>query len=155
MRRGFTLIELLVASLLLGMLVMILTSIFGQSSIAWTTGVNGALDMRDARQEMSNLQRTADTLLDDNNARTQELFRDFTGNNLNDRAYSLDPVASGYSFKPNFNQVNSWSNLGVGGTKTGGEGITKTRSIYTVGVTSKGPDGVLHTWDDVTTWPAD
>ena len=45
MKKGFTLIELLVASLLLGLLVSILTTIFSQSSIAWSTGTAGVVDL--------------------------------------------------------------------------------------------------------------
>ena len=38
-RQGFTILELLVASLLLSMLVTMLTMIFNQSSVAWSSGV--------------------------------------------------------------------------------------------------------------------
>ena len=165
MKRGFTLIELLVASLLLGMLVMILTSIFSQSSIAWSTGLNGAADMRDARKEMSNLQRTADTLLDGNGTRTQSLFTNGSGDNtkgdcfegkyLNKRAYETKPIADGYNFQPTFDNMKTWTPISVGGAKKGGTGVTRERKQYVVGVWSYGPDGEPHTWDDVTTWPAD
>ena len=44
-RNGFTLVEVLVASLLLGMLVVILTMVFNQSSIAWRTGKASVAEM--------------------------------------------------------------------------------------------------------------
>ena len=47
MRKGFTILELLVASLLLGMLVTIMTQIFSQSSIAWSTGTAGVVELDD------------------------------------------------------------------------------------------------------------
>lgn len=165
MRRGFTLIELLVASLLLGMLVTILTAIFSQSSIAWTTGVNGAKDMRAARTEMSRLQRTADTVLDGNGNRTQSLFTNASGDNtkgecfegkyLNGRAYTSRPIADGFSFQPDFDNLTTWQPLGVGGAQDGGRGVTGKRSSYAIGVWSYGPDKQPNTWDDITTWPAD
>ena len=53
MRRGFTLIEVLVATVLLGMLVTILTMIFNQSSIAWSTGVASVTSLGDMREKMA------------------------------------------------------------------------------------------------------
>ena len=53
MRKGFTLLEVMVASLLLAMLVTILTMIFNQSSIAWTTGTASVAGLGDVRRDMS------------------------------------------------------------------------------------------------------
>ena len=56
-QRGFTLIEVLVASLLLGMLVVILTMVFNQSSIAWRTGKASVAEMDGMRRLLSQTQR--------------------------------------------------------------------------------------------------
>ncbi len=55
-RDGFTLIEVLVASLLLSMLVVILTMVFNQSSIAWRTGKASVSQMDEMRRELSRTQ---------------------------------------------------------------------------------------------------
>ena len=62
-RRGFTLIEVLVASLLLSMLVVILTMVFNQSSIAWRTGKANVAEMDEMRRRLSQIQRQADDVL--------------------------------------------------------------------------------------------
>ena len=53
MKRAFTLVEVLVATMLLAMLVTILTMIFNQSSIAWTTGVASVTALGDMREDMA------------------------------------------------------------------------------------------------------
>ena len=66
MRRAFTMIELLVATMLLAMLVTILTMMFNQSSIAWTTGLASVTGLGDAREQISIYARNADNvILDD------------------------------------------------------------------------------------------
>ena len=52
MRRAFTMIELLVATMLLAMLVTILTMMFNQSSIAWTTGLASVTGLGNAREHL-------------------------------------------------------------------------------------------------------
>ena len=74
MRKGFTILELLVASLLLGMLVTIMTQIFSQSSIAWSTGTAGVVELDDARRDMAALQVKADALIDRNGRSIKSVF---------------------------------------------------------------------------------
>ena len=50
-RRGFTLLEMLAASVLLGLLVTLLLSLFNQGEIAWTVGETTAVET--GRQERS------------------------------------------------------------------------------------------------------
>lgn len=95
MRKAFTVLELLVASLLLSMLVTILTMIFNQSSIAWTTCLAGESELSGVRVKLSAIHDVADDLLpglgqdnisvggnSDNRRlsfRTVSLFRDWDG----------------------------------------------------------------------------
>ena len=95
MRKAFTVLELLVASLLLSMLVTILTMIFNQSSIAWTTCLASEGQLSGVRVKLSAIHDVADDALpglgqDNVNAggssdnrmleyRTVSLFRDWDG----------------------------------------------------------------------------
>lgn len=63
MRKAFTVLELLVASLLLSMLVTILTMIFNQSSIAWTTGIASVDRLSGVRVKMSAFHDIEDDIL--------------------------------------------------------------------------------------------
>ncbi len=62
-RRGFTVLELLVASLLLSMLVTILTMIFNQSSVAWTTCLASEGELSGVRVKLSAFHDVQDDLL--------------------------------------------------------------------------------------------
>jgi len=95
MRKAFTVLELLVASLLLSMLVTILTMIFNQSSIAWTTCLASEGQLSGVRVKLSAIHDVADDVLpglgqDDVGAggssdnrklefRTVSLFKDWDG----------------------------------------------------------------------------
>lgn len=63
MRKAFTVLELLVASLLLSMLVTILTMIFNQSSIAWTTCLASEGQLSGVRVKLSAIHDVADDVL--------------------------------------------------------------------------------------------
>lgn len=63
MRHGFTVLELLVASLLLSMLVAILTMVFNQSSIAWTTCLASEAELSGVRVKLSAIHDISDDLL--------------------------------------------------------------------------------------------
>ena len=63
LKSGFTVLELLVASLLLSMLVTILTMIFNQSSIAWTTGVASMSEQSGVRVKLSAFHDVEDDIL--------------------------------------------------------------------------------------------
>ena len=154
MRRGFTLIELLVASLLLGLLVSILTTIFSQSSIAWSTGTAGVVDLDRARRDMAALQASADAILGRNGLSVQSVFRGVSGSDLNARGYSESPMTSVGSV--NIESPSTWSNISIGGAQSSsGQGVVGDGKGYVVGVTSAGPDRKFNTWDDITTWPMD
>ena len=154
MKKGFTLIELLVASLLLGLLVSILTTVFSQSSIAWSTGVSGVVDLDDTRRDMAALQVSADALLDKNGLSIQGVFKG-VGHELNDRAYSPSRIAS-VGEGVDIDNPTTWSDISVGGAKSEtSRGALGDGKGYVGGVTSAGPDRKFETWDDITTWPAD
>jgi len=155
MRRGFTLIELLVASLLLGLLVSILTTIFSQSSIAWSTGTSGVVDLDSTRRDMSALQVAADALLDRNGLSVQSVFQGMSGADLNARGYSESPMSS-IANPVKIDNPSTWSNISVAGAQSSsGQGAVGDGKGYVVGVTSAGPDRKFNTWDDITTWPMD
>lgn len=155
MKKGFTLIELLVASLLLGLLVSILTTIFSQSSIAWSTGTAGVVDLDETRRDMAALQSSADAILDRNGLSVQNVFKDMTGAALNSRAYA-ENVESDIAGSVKIDDPSTWSGIAVGGAKnTSGQGAVGDGKGYIVGVTSAGPDRKFDTWDDITTWPMD
>lgn len=154
MKKGFTLIELLVASLLLGLLVSILTTVFSQSSIAWSTGVAGVVDLDETRRDMAELQVSADALLGRNGLSIQGVFSGM-GNDLNDRACSSSRIGN-VGGGVDICNPSTWSEISVGGAKSEtGRGALGDGKGYVVGVTSAGPDRRFDTWDDITTWPAD
>jgi len=151
MKRGFTLIELLVASLLLGMLVSILTTIFTQSSIAWSTGAAGVVDLDRARRDMATLQTSADALIGENGLSVQSVFAGVSGS-LNTRGYAEGATVGSIDIS----NPTTWSDISIGGARNAsGQGALGSGKAYVVGVTSAGPDGVFNTWDDITTWPMD
>lgn len=146
MRKGFTLIELMVASLLLSMLVVALTMMFNQSSIAWRTGVAGVAELNDSRSDIGRLNDLRDDLLpglrtkEDMGYRTVSIWN---GENLRtDRAY--DTAAAGISYE----QAKKGGEISV---RRAGAGVWST--LVTVGVRSAGPDRRWNTSDDITTWP--
>ncbi len=160
MRKGFTILELLVASLLLGMLVTILTQVFSQSSIAWSTGTAGVVELDAARRDMAALQVRADALLDRNGRSVRSVFTGLDGQ-LAQRAYaesgSIDEGASSsVAGSLTVDDPSSWSGISVGGaTSASASGVITDGKGYAVGVRSAGPDRQFGTWDDITTWPSD
>ena len=159
-RRGFTLIELMVASLLMAMLVTILTMIFNQSSIAWTTGVASVRGLGDSREKMALIGLVSENLLESLGARSglpvvtlwdpdgkAQLRTDTSGRGVDLNGFAkvsgapqLEDPMPGDAFVT----VN-----GAGGNS---------RDAYIVGVTSYGPDGKTggdYSWDDITTMPED
>ena len=154
MKNGFTLLELLVASLLLGMLVSILTTIFSQSSIAWSTGEAGVVELNAARRDMAELQVAADNLLDKQGRSVQSVFRDL-GSELNERACTSQSPG-GKASSVNIDNPGTWSGISVGGAASATpRGAVGDGEAYAIGVRSAGPDRRFGTWDDITTWPPD
>lgn len=156
MRRGFTLLEILVASALLAMLVTILTMIFNQSSIAWSTGTAAVAGLGDVRQSIALYHTEAEnTIFSDNTSPgalkvTSVWAEDGSGLKTGTEAARTltktfvktaptrddlkDPGAS-----------NAGEQTVSGANPKGGE-------TYIVGVTSWGPDGEP-SWDDISTMP--
>ena len=156
MRKGFTILELLVASLLLGMLVTILTMMFNQSSIAWRTGVAGVAQLDEVRDNIAEVREEADNLFVSGNqvGRITSLW-DANGD-LRKRACSVkgqeeensDKIVLLASAVDKDTTPDKMDPVAVGsGTSS------KAFKTYTIGVTSSGPDGVIDTYDDITTWP--
>lgn len=150
-RGGFTLIELMVASILLGMVVMVLTMLFDSAAIAWRTGTAGVVLLEDARKDLGTIHSDRDSVLPglgeedvrgENrslNYRTVSLWKD--GSLRTDRAFDTTMPAF------DLPSAHKGASIGInGGSTVGG-------SLFTVGVRSAGPDGEYGTEDDITTWP--
>ena len=162
MRRGFTLIELLVASVLVGMLMVVLTMIFNQSSIAWRTGVAGVAELGDTRRSLGAFREVCDDILPgigDSNAaggsgdsrnlnyRTVSLWQE-SGDALRTGQRAYDTV--NWSFAPSISMADAKSGASKGISSAG---AGQSASLFTVGVRSAGPDRKFDTEDDITTWP--
>ena len=156
--QGFTLIELLVASLLLGMLVMIMTMLFNSSSIAWRTGTAGVALLGDTRRQLGSFHDIRDEILPgigstakgDARAltyRTVSLWQKNSNQLRTDRAYE----AVTYSRGLNEGFFSGTGNLGQ--QKSFESGQTAGSGLFTVGVRSAGPNGEFGDDDDITTWP--
>lgn len=155
MRKGFTILELLVASLLLGMLVTILTMLFNQSSIAWRTGTAGVAEMDEVRDNIAEIREEADNLIVSGKkvGRITSLW--LPDGSLRERAISVkgaeeddsDVIVLLKTVDENTTQAQMKS-VAMGQGESG-----KSFKTYTVGVTSKGPNGALGDYDDITSWP--
>lgn len=149
MKRGFTLIEVMVASLLLAMLVTILTMIFSQSSVAWTTGTASVAGLGNVRRNMAMYGLQADNLLDpQRQTQVVSLWNpNGAGVRTDTQGRSID--LNGLS-SPLIRDPYQSETIAVGGGSTDG------KDSYIVGVTSYGPDGKTggdYIWDDITTMP--
>ena len=151
---AFTLLEVMVASLLLAMLVTILTMIFNQSSIAWTTGTASVAGLGDVRRDMAVVGQQADNLLEAEGALAGlqvVTIWDPNGNGVRTDTEGRAVDRKGLSGKSNaMREPYQSESISVGSASTAG------KDSYIVGVTSWGPDrqtGGDHTWDDITTMP--
>ena len=164
MRRGFTLIELMVASILFGMLVIVLTMIFNQSSIAWRTGVATVASLGDTQRALGTFQEISDEILP--GLGDQNVSGGAGDNrNLNNRTVSLwdgDTLRLG---RRAYDTISGRGNAPVytsmGEAKTGkaqsinGAGNGQSAGLFTVGVMSAGPDRKFDTEDDISSWMGD
>ncbi len=170
---GFTLLEVLVASMLLGMLITILTMVFNSSSIAWSTGKAGVMEMDYVRNTLSAAGMVADNLLpgveqgspntwgvsvgpwksdgslrksDDERRAIQKVTDNALANKVRNNLV-LPPIARKGSWLYEggrlWTDLNNLSDMRISG---------KAKS-YIVGVWSYGPDGKDNTGDDISTWP--
>jgi len=168
MRRAFTLIELLVATMLLAMLVTILTMIFSQSSIAWTTGLASVAGLGKAREQISTYARTSENvILDDRGEKLLRIVSVWNDDGAVGRlkqsskgggARTLEWLDDAEDMK-NVNdqiQVEQLEDpLKDKVFDAGGAGVSG-RDSFIVGVTSYGPDGKTggdYSWDDISTMP--
>lgn len=168
MKRGFTILELLVASLLLGMLMTILTTIFNQSSIAWRTGVAGVADLDEVRNNMAKVREEADNVyvwsdgdkihrvlgLWDRNGelRGRAIDADGVGSlQEQEKARYLKEKSSGIGdSNQTVEQFSQKTEINVGNVDDNG-GL----STYSVNVMCLGPDKKFDTWDDIWSYPDD
>jgi len=160
MRKGFTILELLVASLLLGMLMTILTMIFNQSSIAWRTGMAGAVDMDKVRENVAEVREEADNAFVFGNRVHRLLGLWDEQGTLRKRACDADTedqtknnpglLRSKASYlASNTLRTKDLIPVEVGNTQDAGN----SKKTYTVNVKSAGPNGKLGDWDDIWSWP--
>ena len=146
--RGFTLIELLVACLLLSMLITALTMVFNQSSIAWRIGVAGVVNLNETRSDLGKKHDNYDNILpglvtkEDMQYRAVSLWDN--GALRTDRAFAAAQEQVSYEDAKQGKKQNV-RDAGSGGTK----------SMFTIGVRSRGPDGNPGNADDLTTYPED
>lgn len=160
LKQGFTLLEMLVASLLLGMLVMILTMLFNQSSISWRIGTHGVYELDAARRQLANNYTYAENILPylaywnsgatsvDGMYRTISPWGQVSGGgkaSLNGRSVMKTSLYQ-YSQSQVRNLDRQNVTLAQGQRSNNGK-------MYVVGVTSAGPDRQFGTQDDITTWP--
>lgn len=149
MKRGFTLIEVMVASLLLAMLVTILTMIFSQSSVAWTTGTASVAGLGNVRRNMAMYGLQADNLLDPQQRTQVVSLWNPNGSGVRTDTQGRSVDLNGLS-SPLIRDPYQAESIAVGGGSAAG------KDSYIVGVTSYGPDGKTggdYIWDDITTMP--
>ena len=170
-QNGFTLIEVLVASLLLGMLVVILTMVFNQSAIAWRTGKASVAEMDGMRRLLAQTQcRGEDILPGVKNEVNPSVWGcvvsawdndkwDGTRESLNKRAvenYSDNSLFLGQQYLDTtrvdpyrYNQAWQTPSKNYNDSKIG------KMKAFVVGVWSYGQDGKPDTADDISSWPND
>lgn len=162
MRKGFTILELLVASLLLGMMMMVLTMIFNQSSVAWRTGNADQTKLEDVRTAISEVRVASDdAYIWDNKGLAVTGVWDGKGE-MRKRAVDLDgDVGSGAGTRnvrsvligcpfTDVIQPHELTTINVGDAGNSGKVTT-----YTINVKSCGPDRKLDTYDDIWSYPDD
>lgn len=160
MKKGFTILELLVASLLLGMLVTVLTSIFNQSSIAWRTGTAGVADLDDVRDNMAELREEADNafvhngqvysltgLWDENGNLRQRACDAGAGDQKRAQILNKQLEVSGKKNPPAWKEGQNV--VSVGSAKSS----RASKETYTINVKSNGPNGNPNDFDDIWSYP--
>ena len=170
---GFTLLEVLVASMLLAMLITILTMVFNSSSIAWSMGKAGVVEMDAVRNNMSAADRVADNAVpgvdlsdmkawghlvspwkSDGTIRKRAVER-MTANSAANQAWNnlqfdlktMD-VETGKGQWARATGKALWASFSPGSIRLSGNA-----KAHIVGVWSYGPDGQPNTGDDISTWP--
>ena len=167
MRKAFTLIEVMVATMLLSMLVTILTMIFNQSSIAWSTGVASVTALGDTRESMSVCARESENVIVDDRGNTilgitsvWDLRNAESGTWGTSKSGAMRTLKQYSDFEEKFRQ----EGVGAGDVRdplndktiTINGGAAAGRDSFLVGVHSYGPDGKTggdNSWDDISTMP--
>ena len=159
-RRGFTLLEMLVASSLLAMLVTILTMLFSQSSIAWSTGTASVAGISDVRKAISTYQFEAENaIMNDESTpvalKVTSIWADDGGGlkTGNDARRTLSKRGESWQKRPQTTDIADPTTGSAGDVPSISSSGSAGRDTYIVGVTSWGPDGQPGTWDDITTMP--
>jgi len=165
-KRGFTILELLVASLLLSMLVTILTMLFNQSSVAWTSGLASVSDLSDERMSLGTYHDVEDDLLPgitqknahggssdnrDLQYRTVSIWQKGSVNTLRQNKRAFDTVNWGQA-STKVTDIKSAMN-GTAQTSGASARHPNREGGVVVGVWSAGPDRKWGTSDDVNTFP--
>ena len=171
MRKGFTILELLVASLLLSMLVTMLTMIFNQSSVAWTSGL---ASMKMLGRERAGLgtwhdveddllpgvaQKNAKTGSSDNRDllyRTVSLWRKDAENTLraNERAFDLVNWGTTSTRLTDIQKARTGESVSSSDASSSGNSkVANAAGGAIVGVWSAGPNGEWGDEDDINTFP--
>lgn len=168
MKKGFTLIEIMVATILLAMLVTILTMIFNQSSIAWSTGVASVTALGNAREEMSVCARESENVIvDDNGSSLLGIASVWDLWDEKSRVWKTTSDSGAMRTLRRYQDLEERfrkQNVGVADVidplrdnpKTIGGANAAGRDSYLVGVHSYGPDGKTggdNSWDDISTMP--
>lgn len=166
MKRGFTILELLVASLLLSMLVTILTMLFNQSSVAWTSGLASVSDLSEERMSLGTYHDVEDDLLpgitqknaqggnSDNRElqyRTVSIWKKGSVNQLRQNERAFDVVNWGQAST----KVTDIKSAANGAAQTSGASARhpNREGGVVIGVWSAGPDRKWGTSDDINTFP--
>ena len=146
-------LELMVAALLMGMLLTILTMIFNQSSIAWSTGTASVVALGDVRRDISHNAYLADNALETEGSRQGLQVVSVWNPNAGGSVLRTD--TEGRTLDLNGLKGKQVRDPMPDESVTLGGGASAGQETYVVGVTSNGPDGLAETWDDISTFPED
>lgn len=176
MRKAFTLIEVMVATMLLSMLVTILTMIFNQSSIAWSTGVASVAALGDIRETMSVCAHESENVILDDRGSTilgvtsvWDLWKDGKWQVSQNKSGAARTLKAYADFEQKFREkglnasdvrdplMDKIVTVNGGGALSQNQGASGGGyATFLVGVHSYGPDGKTggdNSWDDISTMP--
>lgn len=157
MKKGFTLIEIMVATVLMTMLVTVLTMVFNQSSIAWSTGLAAVTGLDRAREDIATISSEAENAITDDRGvsvlRIMSVFDDDVGGMRESTGRTLTETFTARE-RPTANAMRDGSGANPTYTVTGSAAVG--HDSFIVGIVSYGPDGETggdHSWDDISTLP--
>ena len=141
LRPGFTLLEMLLATVILGLLMSLLTTLFNQGNNAWAVGRASVADLDARRRTLAEASRRAADFI----PAGTEGYRVLSAWDANGGLRTTRPLEPAAGLKVE----EGAAYLSV----TLDPGETKRASVVGVCVTSAGPDGVWGTEDDLSTVP--